>query len=256
MLTNYKVLNYQTQGWTGPFPLINSNKVEELTNLYLENKSKFVSGKEIIELHESETFVKKPWFKSVHAVIPEFYDLVTHPSIINEVRNILGSDILLWGTSVTIREPGQKHRWHIDVEHKKWKGVSVFIGLKGTSGKATLKVVTESHKINSDFVFSTMTSDEEVVKACREYTPSAEVITIDLNVGDFFLFDGLLWHGSENNSEHTRYAVIAQYTTPNYMVEVPLNWDEPIHWSNCFPPCVLVSGKDMFRFNKLISRPL
>jgi ectoine hydroxylase-related dioxygenase (phytanoyl-CoA dioxygenase family) len=256
MLTKEILLSYHNQGWAGPFSLLNPNEVGKLTSLYLENRSKFVSGREINALEESEKFAKKPWFKSVHAVIPAFYDLVTHPSIVEKVNSILGKNVLLWGTSVTIRQPGQSHRWHIDVEHKRCKGVSVFIGLQGTSRKATLKVVTGSHKINNtNFIFSTAADDNMVVMACRKHFNSAEIVTIDMKEGEFFLFDGLLWHGSENASDQTRYAVIAQYTTPDCKVEVPLNWDEPIRWAKCSPPCVLVSGSDTFHINTLISKP-
>ena len=35
------------------------------------------------------------------------------------LNQILGADVMLWGTSVTVREPGQVHRWHVDVERSR-----------------------------------------------------------------------------------------------------------------------------------------
>lgn len=244
---------FDSKGWLGSFPLLSEQEANSLSNLYDKNRSRFVSGKEISSSSTDEKFINKPWFKSLHAVIPSFRDLASHPSIVSKVCSILGENVILWGTSVTVREPGQIHRWHVDVEHIRWKGVSVFIGLTGASSLSTLKVISGSHKINcnSDF-FENMPNDNNVLKEAQKYNKYNIVESIDIKTGDFFLFDGLLWHGSENKSNEKRYAVIAQYSTPDYRIEVPLNWNKPIRWANCNPPCILVSGQDTKQLNKLI----
>jgi ectoine hydroxylase-related dioxygenase (phytanoyl-CoA dioxygenase family) len=244
---------FESKGWIGSYPLLKTTEANDLSSLYDSYRDKFVTGKEISSFSTNEKFINKPWFKSLHAVIPSFYNLATHPKIVSKVCSILGENVILWGTSVTVREPGQTHRWHIDVEHKRWKGLSVFIGLSGSSSLSTLKVVSGSHKIECDSNFFSNTPDDvEVLNYSLKYNKSSKIETIDINEGDFFLFDGLLWHGSENKSNLKRYAVIAQYSTPDSKIEVPLNWNEPIRWANCNPPCVLVSGTDKNKFNNLI----
>jgi len=256
MLTQKELLEYKRNGFIGTFNFLSKDKVDQLTNLYETNKDRFRSGKEFKEFSNEELFKEKPWFKSLHSLIPEFYDVVSDPKIVEKVKSILGKDIILWSASVTKRPPGKSHRWHIDVEHTKWKGVSVFIGLKGTSNKATIKLISESHQLNrNDYNFKNNINDSEALHHCKKERPNASLNLVNIKEGEFFIFDGLIWHGSDNTGNETRYAIIAQYTTPNFEIEVPVTWDNPITWLKCNPPCVLVSGTDNFNINNLIERP-
>lgn len=256
MLTNNEHNKFEEQGWIGSYPLMDKLQVRELTEKYLNSKDNFISPKNYKSNIGYESFKEKTWFKGVHSVIPEFYDIVTHPRIVSKIKKILGDNIILWGTAVTIRPPGKSHRWHIDIEHKEWKGVSVFIGLKGTSNKATLKIITTSHNIDStNAQFHKNPTDQDILNQCTKENSKAKLINVDIEEGNFFIFDGTLWHGSDNVGNDTRHAIIAQYTTPENLIRVPLTFNNPIKWSNYSPPCILVSGKDEYSLNKLIERP-
>jgi hypothetical protein len=253
-LSDSEILNFKNHGWSKVFPFLTKTGVNSLTEIYIENKSKFITPFELSQLALNNHTLNKPWFKSLHAYIPEYYDVVTHPVIVNKVKSLLGANILLWGTSVTSRNPNQSHRWHIDVEHRKWKGVSVFIGLKGANLNATLKVLSESHTFNES-PLNVINNDELIIEQSKKFIANPIVESIQIQEGEFFIFDGLLWHGSENTSSNTRYSIIAQYTTVDKEVAVPINYDEPIQWLNSKPPCVLVSGYDSFGINSVITRP-
>ena len=94
-----------------------------------------------------DAFDIKPWFKSLHQLIPEFYDLACHPRIVDRVVEAIGPDVIVWGVTVTERQPGQIHRWHVDVEHSEWRGVSVFLGLEGTASGSGLRFIDGSNQI-------------------------------------------------------------------------------------------------------------
>jgi ectoine hydroxylase-related dioxygenase (phytanoyl-CoA dioxygenase family) len=80
-------------------------------------------------------------------------------------------------------------------------------------------------------------------------------VRIPVKPGGFFLFDGRLWHGSDNTGPNIRLAMIIHYSRPDVRVQIPLNFDAPVHWHESRPPCVLVSGEDRHGINRLVGRP-
>ena len=244
-VTNSELFQFENRGWIGPYPLLNEQGVRRITIMGKEANNKFALGPQMS--------CERPWFKSMHAYVPEFFDIANHPAIVNRIKAVLGPDLIVWGLCITIRRPGQVHRWHVDVEHRRWPGVTVFLGLKGTSQKSTLKMISESHKINAMPQELKIKSDAAAVEKAQEFQPSSQLVAVNLNEGEFFIFDGLLWHGSHNTDKQSRMAMVIHYSRPNVRVQIPLNWDEPIVWSSTSPPCVLVSGEDHYGVNKLVS---
>ncbi len=246
-LADAELSQFAMEGWVGSFPLLNGQGVKHASEIASRVKDKFVMA--------SQMSPKRPWFKSMHAYIPEFCDITCHPAIVNRVKAILGRDVLAWGLCITTRKPGQVHRWHVDVEHRRWQGVSVFLGLKGMSRESTLKVISHTHKIDATPQALSVNKDESVLKKAQECQPDSRLVAVDLKEGEFFIFDGPLWHGSANAAGQTRMAMVIQYCRPSARVEMPLNWNEPIKWGSVSPPCVLVCGEDHYGINRLVERP-
>jgi non-heme Fe2+,alpha-ketoglutarate-dependent halogenase len=245
-LTEEDLSAYKTNGWVGSYAFLSAEEVNQITLAYLAKKNKFILPSSLAMLSD-----EKVWFKSMHAIIPEVRKVVTHPAIVEKVKSILGNDVMLWGSTITTRVPEQNHRWHVDVEHLNWPGVSVFIGLSGASPLSTLKVVSKSHCIN-ELPPKICGSDDLVKEHAQKFMDSPEIVSVNVNEGDFFIFDGLTWHGSENLSKKVRFSIIAQYTVPSSKIEIPANFDEPITWLDSQPPCILVSGEDKYGVNKLL----
>lgn len=69
-------------------------------------------------------------------------------SILVEIlKNLPGNNILFWGSYFIAQKPGQAHRWHLDVEHGKWHGVTVWLWLKNLNEKKSISVISRTHKI-------------------------------------------------------------------------------------------------------------
>ena len=197
----------------------------------------------------------KPWAKSLHAYVPEFFDVACHPALVDRVESILGPDVLAWGASITVRKPGQVHRWHVDVEHRRWRGITAFIGLSGTSPASGLKLISGSQGISEMPQSLGVKDDAAAEAAARSFHDSARLIAPPMREGEFLLFDGPLWHGSKNDTQTARYGLLIQYTVPSERVQIPLNCDEPLRWGENGPPCVLIRGTDHFQNNPLVERP-
>lgn len=241
---------FARNGWAGPFPLLSSHGVEMAGEAHAASLGRFLTEAETGRCRAPDAFVERAWFKSLHARVPLFAEIAAHPAIVGRLNQILGADVMLWGTSVTVREPGQVHRWHVDVEHRMWPGVTAFIGLQNTTLASTLKVIGGSHRFAAMPQELGVRSDADALAAAKRLgLPDASITEVDLNAGEFFIFDGPLWHGSQNRGEQTRTALLAQYARPNVRVAIPVSWNHPIRWHPSRPPCLMVSGTDRFGIN-------
>jgi hypothetical protein len=250
MLTEAEREHFEKYGWVGPFPLLTKAEVTMLAEVYETSAGRFIVGKDLPSL-ASDAPLPKPWYKSLHVYVPEFRRLVQHPDLVERVASILGPNIIAWGVSVTTRRPDQVHRWHVDVEHSRWRGISAFIGLTGTSPESTLKVISGSHRFDVMPQDLGALDDSSVLSAAQKISSDSALVSVGVEEGQFFLFDGPIWHGSANISDVTRLAVIAQFAAPTERVAIPLTCDAPIRWHSSIPPCVLVKGKDSAGLNAL-----
>jgi hypothetical protein len=247
--------DYTQRSWSGPFPLLDAAGVSLLTAAYTRSVGHFMLPPMISPGLGAGAFQKKPWFKSAHAFLPEFYDVATHPAIVNRIRSILGEDVLLWGSGAILKTPGQLHQWHVDVEHRDWDGVSVFLGLQGTTKDTSLRILEGSHGFAKTPRELGIDSDDKAVAAARENGSGGVIADVDMGEGEFFIFAGRAWHGSLNRGSAPRLALILQYARPDAKIRIPLNLKDPIQWHNFSPPCVLAAGVDKYHVNKLVSRP-
>ena len=87
-------------GFLGPVPLFTSAQCELIIN-------HFRSGN-----------VPPPigWNKGAAASDPLLYNFATAPALVNHLRTLLGDNILLWGASLVVREPG-----HVQELRGAWK---------------------------------------------------------------------------------------------------------------------------------------
>ncbi len=252
-LSREESARFENNGWIGPFTFLEPKGIQIIGKIHDQVVRKFNSpGKKYAE---PGFILKHPWIKSMHAYVPEFYDITRHPAIVNRVASILGPDIIVWGFSMNEYPPGKVHRWHVDIEHRRWRGVTVFLGLRNITMESTLKVISASHRIKELPQNIGARDDESALALALRYEKASELVPVPVGEGDFFIFDGLLWHGSKNRSYRTRSAIIIQYSRPDQRVEVPLDWDGPIPWAATRPPCTLVSGEDRWGINQLVNRP-
>ena len=198
-------------------------------------------------------FAARPWFKSLHAHVPAFHDLARHPTLVAAVSERLGPDVLAWGVSVMRKGPGERHPWHVDVEHGDWPGVSVFLGLSGTvPQRSGLKLIGGSQRLPRP---PHGLDDNGALALARTALPDATLDYPPLGDGEFLLFDGPVWHASHNSGGGVRLAAILQYCAPSAKVRIPLSFGEPVEWHDARPPCTLVAGVDRSGFNRLADRP-
>lgn len=200
------------------------------------------------------------WYKSTQFLIPEVAKLALMPAISQRMQDILGDDLLLWGAQV-MNKQGKSHRWHEDVEHAEWRGATVWAGIDNVGPGNTMKVIPGSHH----FDFSPqelaargadLTSDESLLAALRKVRPDAQVVTIDMKPGYFFIFAGRTWHASHDVTDKFRTALIFQYCPPSERVRVPRSFEPPnVRFYPAQPWVMQVAGQDRFGVNHIKPAP-
>lgn len=249
-------MQVRTRGWSDPDRLISKKEAHELAAQVPAYRPLLTWPHEWMKTRREPDFASKPWFKSLHAVSRDFYDLALHEKIVGRVKAILGENVILWGTNFVVRRPDEKHRWHMDVEHLAWEGVTVFLGLKGVRPKqSSLKFIGQSAQIAESIDLAECQSDEQTIAHARKIRPGCTLDYPRMTDGEFVIFSGKTLHGSHNIADLTRTAVLFQYATPAANVKIPLSWNPPIAWASYKPPCVLVSGDCQSTDNLLIPPP-
>src|SRR5690348_14257386 len=88
------------QGYAGPIPLLSVQECQR----FLQSAN------------EARKVPPLDWDKGYAATSRAFYEIGTHPKIIELVVALLGEDVMLWGASIQNRPPGTVHPWHCDIE--------------------------------------------------------------------------------------------------------------------------------------------
>jgi quercetin dioxygenase-like cupin family protein len=208
------------------------------------------------------------WPKGRAAVDRLLYDLATRPRLLALLRPLLGNDIVLWGVDVVERDPGQIHPWHTDIESSApgRRFVSAWIGIRDTSQESALQFITRSHHLGKPVQQVLQerglrrggASDQAILAFARECDPLAAFVQPEMADGDAILYDGGLWHATNNKrSEGRRIALLLQYAAADAPVSIPdfsrPGW--PFRFLATRPPAVVVSGRGDGSVNRLVPPP-
>ena len=213
--------------------------------------------------------VNRPvWEKAIALSNSHFYQLATRPDILILLRELLGDDILLWGSRLVQKGPGVEHPWHSDMEccGETGRTVTLWTGLENTNQKSSLHVVTFSHHFRESLQEiayrcgkkRTEVTTDDVLQWAHERDPRSRLIQFDLRDGDALFLNGKLWHYSKNTStSDTRTALLLQYSTPDAEIRMPhkKEYEWPFRFSEERPPCVVISGADHSGVNHIVPPP-
>jgi non-haem Fe2+, alpha-ketoglutarate-dependent halogenase len=187
---------------------------------------------------------------SAHLTYGPVYDLLTHPRIVAVVKDILGENVVGWGSHFFCKMPhdGKKVVWHQDASY--WpltptKAVTVWLAIDDADGEnACMRFIRGSHHFGH-LTYRPSTAAEhnllnQTVENAEQY---GDPVDDCLRAGEASLHSDLLLHSSEaNNSDRRRCGLTLRYATTD--VRAYLGWngkgvivsgeDPGGHWAN--PP--------------------
>ncbi|MFT4554855.1 MAG: non-heme Fe2+,alpha-ketoglutarate-dependent halogenase [Porticoccaceae bacterium] len=178
---------------------------------------------------------------SAHLTYGRVYDLLSEPRIVAFVKDILGEDVIGWGSHFFCKMPhdGMSVAWHQDASY--WpltpsKAVTVWLAIDDADVEnACMKFVAGSQHVGH-LTFRPSADDEgnvlnQTIEDAEQY---GEVVYDELAAGQVSLHADLLLHGSEaNESDRRRCGLTLRYCTPD--VVAGSNWHDK---------GVVVAGRD------------
>ncbi len=162
---------------------------------------------------------------SAHVVLPLAAEICAHPAILDAVEGILGPDLLVWGTSFFIKEPGDGKvvTWHQDLTY--WglgetsHQVTAWLALSdATPASGCMRFVAGSHK-NALVPHKDTFADDNLLSRGQEIAvevDEAQATDIVLAPGQFSLHHGLMFHSSRaNRAADRRIGLAIRYVNPH-----------------------------------------
>ena len=220
--------------------IISNSKVGELINTYQEQGCvypiKVLDGEELKKIqtqynkHESllEEAPHPDRFKQIHLHFPWAYQLVTHPSILRHITPLLGENVLVHGSSVFCKNPGDKTyiSWHQDGYYLKVKSleyISAWIALSdSTIESGCMRFVLKSHHTilphtGEPNPLNLLSSGLTV----KEPIAQEQAVDVELKAGEMSLHHVNLLHSSNPNvSSNKRIGFAVRYISTAFTQEL------------------------------------
>ena len=185
---------------------------------------------------------------------PGWLDIATHPDIVDIVEQLIGPDIILWGTGIFHKRAlaGPATPWHRDASHTPVKPlattsvwIAVFDSLR-TNG--CLRFLPGTHAAKQagnhiwqegdDLIFGVTVDQSEV--------DESKAVDVELRAGEMVLFDIFTIHGARHNlGEKPRagYTLRFMPSTSHYDHDAAVLRDKP-GYGHDTRPLILVRGVD------------
>lgn len=242
-LTAQQIEDYNSQGYLMPFEGLLEREARELRAFFDGVLAAF------IELGRTSYSIS-----TAHLRFKRIYELVQHPAIVAAVGDLLGPNVVCWGSHFFCKMPkdGKRVPWHQDSTY--WplsptKTVTVWLAIDDADPEnANMKFIPRSHVhglIDYDETQEADTVLDLAVKNPQSYG-DAEV-DVTLKAGQFSMHSDLLLHGSEaNESNRRRCGLTIRYAAAD--VRTWYGWhqkgivvsgiDSNQHWLNLPSPMV------------------
>ena len=187
---------------------------------------------------------------TAHLRFGRVYDILTDRRIVDRIKDLLGEDVVAWGSHFFCKMPGDGKRvsWHQDSSY--WpltpsKAVTAWLAIDDASVEnACMRFIPGSHHLGH-LTYTLSETDEANV--LNQTVVGAETlgqpIDVELKAGEISIHSDLLLHGSEaNQSSKRRCGLTLRYCPASVRAELGWNAkgvivsgkDDAGHWAN--PP--------------------
>ena len=238
-LNESEVQKFHEQGFLGPFRAIDSESIESIRDQIEAD----VFGADGPCPGKRE--------QSRHMDCQIVRDIVSSPEIVDRMASLYGPDLVLWATYFFNKYPGGKEiPWHQDLNY--WPlepivNISAWIAIDdATIENACVRMIPGSHKAVVPHI-EAPAEMEFGEMADPAYFDKEKAVPMELQAGEFFIFNEKTLHWSpKNESEKRRRGMTMRVTIPIVKITHDI---APLHPGHC---AMMLRGNDYMGFNRLM----
>jgi hypothetical protein len=237
LLTETQVESYNTDGYVKPIDVCSNDEITDLRSYFdrLLEQTIAAGGNSYS-------------ISTAHMKYGGVYDILTDSRIVDCVADILGDDVVAWGSHFFCKMPGDGKAvaWHQDASY--WplspsKAVTVWLAIDDADlENGCMKFIAGSQR-SGHLTYRQSTPGEHSVLEQAVDNPEqyGHVVVDDLKAGQMSIHSDLLLHGSDaNNSTRRRCGLTLRYAAAE--VRAQMGWnakgvivrgtDAAKHWGN------------------------
>jgi ectoine hydroxylase-related dioxygenase (phytanoyl-CoA dioxygenase family) len=239
MLTTGQVEQFNGQGYVAPIRIYSDDEITDIRRYFDALLQRVIAA-------GGDSYS----ISTAHLQYGRVYDILTHPSIVACAVDLLGPDVVAWGSHFFCKMPGDGKRvaWHQDASY--WpltptKAVTVWLAIDDADPEnACMRFLAGSHRHGHVTYRDSDPREHNVLNQTID-NPEQYGTPVDdpLQAGEISIHSDLLLHGSEaNRSTRRRCGLTLRYCSAD--VRAGLDWnqkgvvvagqDPSGHWAN--PP--------------------
>jgi non-haem Fe2+, alpha-ketoglutarate-dependent halogenase len=239
-LSEAAVRHYREFGYHAPVPVLSRAEAKELR------------GK-LEEFESSGTGMQGAVRHKPHLLFTWLNDLIRHPRILDAVEDVIGPDILCWGTSFFIKERRNPSyvSWHQDSTYWGLEPPDIITAwvafTDSTAANGAMRVIPETHKLDQVPHRDTFAA-ENLLSRGQEILVDVDerkAAMLELAAGEMSLHHVRLIHGSDPNPSDDRRIGFAIRYIPTHVRQVAGSHDS----------ATLVRGEDRYHNFEPEQRP-
>jgi len=240
----FSIRQYREEGYSGPVQGLSLQESEYYYRLFFD----------ALEQSRYEPAATAKNLSAWHHQYRWAYELATHPGIVEPMKEILGSDLILWAMHFWYKPPGSEKYipWHQDINYWPMEpaiNATAWVSLGWSiEENGCLKVIPGTH---NTVVRHNDTGDANSAFGeglAADQVDESRAVALEMLPGQIAFFNEATIHGSNANSSNVpRVAFSVRFTTPEvrFLIE---QWGGDTQRIKTF----LVAGEDTFKRNEAI----
>jgi len=180
--------------------------------------------------------------QKAHMICPWVDEMIREPAVLDAVEDLIGGDILCWGTSLRAKQPDGKAfaGWHQDTAYADVRPIVVIVALalsRAASEDGCIRAIPGSHRgkllpHKEAFRTDSILSREQYIDAPVD---EASAFDLALDPGEIALFNNAIIHSSRPNFGQDRRIIFLLEMVPT-----------TAHQESPRESATLVRGEDLF----------